>query len=288
MQDLKHLLNLAFLPGERCCPSDNKYGYHSIPVEELYAGQVTLVSPSNKVKNRTVNTNELIFMAINPMSSGFRNDENIAAYRNFLFEIDTGTIASQLEYCKKLGMPTSCAVFSGNRSVHFLVCLDEALSEKSYRLLYSWALNIGTFFDKSVKVPSKSVRVPGVIRPDTGKEQKLIYKNDKVKLVDFEKWLNNYEDLRPKPRNKTNSLTNEENPDRLSPWVKSMIKNKSIDFATRGRNVTWYSVFYDFALAGYSEDNAINVLKNFFNEEHDFKEREWLDCAKSAYKNAIK
>jgi hypothetical protein len=288
MQDLKHLIDVAFLPGERCCPSTGKYGYHSVPIEELYTGQVTLVSPHQKIKNKTVNTNELIFMAINPMKSGFRTDQNISAYRNFLFEIDTGSLHSQLEYCKKLGIPTSCAVFSGRRSLHFLVCLDEALSEKSYRLLYQWALNIGTLFDQNVKVPSKSVRIPGTIRPDTGKEQKLIYLNGKVKLSDFTEWLNNYEDLRPKLREKTKCLTNEENPDKLSPWVKSMIKNKQISFEDRGRNVTWYSVFYDFALAGYSEDKAIDVLRNFFNEEHDFKEREWLACANSAYKNVAK
>ena len=287
MSDLKKLLDLLFLPGERCCPSDNKYSTHSLPIESLLSEEVTLVSPNQEVKPRTVKTRDLTLMCFNPMGEGFRNDSNVAAHRNFLFEIDVGSTDSQLKYREALEIPISAAIFSGNRSVHFLLCLEEALDEKTYRLLYQWTLNIATLFDQNVKTPSKSVRIPGAIRPETGKEQKLIEIGDKIKLEEFITWLNNYDYLRPKEREKRKPLTNEADPDNLSPWLRKALKENDIDFS-KGRNKVWYSIFFDFAVAGYTQEQAEAFLENFYTEEHDFKRREWLGTAKSAYEHAIK
>ena len=276
-----------FLPGERCCPSDNKYATHSVPVKSLLSDEITLISPNQEVRPRKVKTKDLTLMSFNPMGEGFRNDSNVSAYRNFLFEIDVGNTDSQLKYREALGLPISAAIFSGNRSVHFLVCLEKALDEKVYRLLYQWTLNIGTLFDKNVKTPSKSVRIPGAVRPDTGKEQKLIELRSKVKLEDFITWLRKYDHLRPKEQEKRKPLTNEADPANLSPWLRRALKERDIDF-TKGRNKTWYSIFFDFAVAGYTQEQAEAFLENYYIEEHDFKRREWLGCAKSAYEHAIK
>lgn len=282
-KDFKHLLDLAFLPDERCCVSDSQYSYHSVPISELSTGQITLVSPNESVINRAIDVNDLVFLAINPMKEGFRKDQTVDKYRNFLFEIDQGTIVSQLDYCNNLGLPTSCAVFSGNKSVHFLVSLDQDIDEKAYRYFYEWALNIGTLFDQSVKTPSKSIRIPGNTRPDTKKEQKLIYIRDKVKLDNFLEWLNKYENCKPKVREEQKKcLTNGANVGRLSGWVKHGLKNgfKPI----HGRNRMWFGIFSDFCLNGFGEHEAVDILQHHFEPEHDFKESEWLTIAKSAYK----
>jgi len=286
MKDLKALLDLLFLPDERCCPSTDKFSYHSIPVKELYTGQVTLVSPNNKVPIKTVKTEELVLMAINPMKHGFRNDSNVSAFRTFLFELDVGSIQSQYLYFKNLAVPTSCSIFSGSKSVHTLTVLDQDIDEKTYRLLYLWALSILTLADPNCKNPSRSVRICGAIRPETGKEQKLMELNGKVKLDDFMAWLNKYPHLRPKEREKTNNLTNEKDYDKLSPWLRKALRENDLDFS-KGRNRMWYAAFYDFAKAGYSQDEAEAILENFFQEENDFKFKEWLTCSKSAYVHVL-
>ena len=61
-----------------------------------------------------------------------------------------------------------------------------------------------------------------------------------------------------------------------------MLKNGIV--FKNGRNQTWYAIFYDFALAGFSLDKTIDILQTRFNEESDFKEKEWLTAANSAFK----
>jgi hypothetical protein len=282
MQDLAKILNLAFLPEDTVCASNSKYGYHSVPISSVLSGEITLVSPNSGIPNRTIKTEQLTMLAINPIK-GFRLDENVYRHQNFMWELDIGSLSSQLQYVRALNLPYSASIFSGNKSIHFLTCLDQEIDLKTYRLLYLWALNIGTLFDQSCKNPSRSIRIPGNVRPDTGKKQRLVELKDKVKLDDFLNWLNKYPDLRPKEREKKNVLTDGYDFDKLSPWLKKELKN-GIDFS-QGRNARWYAIFCDFALAGYSEIEAIEILTNYFVEEHDFKEKEWLVTAESAYKN---
>ena len=281
MKDFKALLELLFLPGERCCPSPDKFAYHSIPVKELYTGKVTLVSPNNKVPNKTVETKELVLMAINPMKEGFRNDRNVSAFRTFLFELDVGSIQSQFNYFKNLGIPTSCSIFSGSKSIHTLLVLDQDIDEKTYRLLYQWSLSILTLADPNCKNPSRSARVPSVIRPETGKEQKLMELNGKVKLEDFMAWLNKYPNARPKEREERKGLTGPRNRDRFSEWASKQFRD-GIDFSS-GRNKAWFSLACDLCKSGYNEDGAIEILEQYFMEEHDFKQKEFLTSIHSAF-----
>lgn len=282
MKDLSKILDLAFLPEDTICVSNNEFAFHSVPVSSALSGKVTLVSPNQKVQNQTVGTEELTMLAINPIK-GFRCDSNVYRHQNFMWELDVGKLSSQLSYVKTLNIPWSCAVYSGNKSIHFLTCFDQEVDSKTYRLMYQWALNIGTLFDQNCKNPSRSIRIPGNIRPDTGKRQRLIEIKGKIKLEDFLDWLNKHPDCKPKVQEKKNNLTNNADFGSLSSWARYQIKN-GIDFE-KGRNKTWYALFYDFALAGYSESEAVDILENYYQEETDFKETEWLNCARSAYKN---
>lgn len=282
MKDLKRLLDLFYQPTDTICLSDSKFAYHAVPIASVLTGEVTLVSPNTKVSNKTVKTEELTLLSINPVN-GFRNDENVYRHQAFLFEIDVGNAKSQLDYVNSLGLPFSAAIWSGNKSIHFLTVLEEPVDVKTYRILVQWALNIATLCDQNCKNPSRCVRIPGVIRPDTGKEQKLIEIRSKVSISNFLEWLNRYEHLKPKERQPKKHLTNEDSYANLSGWVRFMLKNKHIDFGTRGRNLTWFAIFSDFAIAGYTLEESEAILGNYFVEEHDFKFREWSRTAQSAF-----
>lgn len=273
------LIKLLFNENETICVSKNQFSFHSIPLKDALDGPITLLSPNESVPISYCNSSELTLVAINPIN-GFRNDSNVTAFRTFLFEIDTGSIKEQIGYFKHLGIPLSAQIFSGNRSVHALVILDEDLDEKSYRYLYEWALNILTMCDHNCKNPSRSVRIPGAYRePD--KKQRLIGIGNRVSHKDFMGWLNQYPHLRPKVRQKK-VLTGAPDYEKLSKWARYMLKN-GLDFK-KGRSNTWYALAYDLALASYSEEQAIEILEQHFEPESDFKEKEWLTTIRSAFK----
>jgi hypothetical protein len=275
------LLKLLFNEGEAVCVSKNKFGFHSIPLENALSGQVTLVSPNEKVPISYCDSSELTLVAINPIK-GFRLDSNVTSFRTFLWEIDTGSIPKQLGYFEKIGIPLSCTIWSGNKSVHALTVLDQDLDEKKYREYYQWALNVLTWCDQNCKNPSRSTRIPGAYR-EPGKKQRLIDMRERVKLSTFEAWLNQYEHLRPKVREKKEIPEGGADYSLLSVWVRIMMK-KGIDFANRGRNATYYAIAYDFALAGFSIETATEELLKRFTEERDFKEKELLVTINSAFK----
>jgi hypothetical protein len=293
MKDLKALLALMFEPEDEISVSDCKGGYHSMPQATIFNDNVPLVSPKPDKPIRNVKTKDLNMLCINAVK-GWRRDKFITSHRTFLWEIDMGSLASQFEYVKAIGLPYSSATYSGGKSIHFLTVLEETVEADIWKMLNIWGLQIGTLFDKYVenstfdqncKNPSRSVRIPGVIRPDTGKEQKLIELKSRIKLDEFMGWLYKYPHLRPKYKEERKVLTGEKDYSKLSRWLRKALKENDLDFS-KGRNHRWYAVFYDFAIAGYSKEEAEDILQSYFSEEHDFNRREWEGCAKSAYDHA--
>jgi hypothetical protein len=278
------LLKLLFNQGETVCVSNNEFAFHSVPLENVLDGTVELISPNDQVPTRSVHSLDLTLVAINPIN-GFRLDSNVTAFRSYLIEMDTGSIKDQLGTIAHLKMPFSAQVFSGNKSVHTVITLDEDLpDEKTYRNVGDWLFNIMTLADKNCRNPSRSVRIPGAYR-EPNKKQRLIRLNDRISHKEFFEWLNRFEHLRPKAKEKKIIPEGYGDFSLLSPWATWMLKN-GIDFKNRGRNQTWYALAYDFALAGYTEEQTIEELSKRFEEERDFKEKEWLTTIASAFKGA--
>jgi hypothetical protein len=281
-EDGKKMLELMFRKEEYVCCSPDKFGYHSIPLENIYLDQITLVSPNSKVPVKTVDSNKITLVALNPMGWGYRKDSNCSAFRNFLIEMDTHEKHIQVEYIKRLGIPYSAMVWSGSKSVHTLISLSEDLpDEKTYRMLYKWILKLATLSDQALGNPSRSIRLAGGTRPETGNTQELIELKSRVKLDNFMAYLNKYPHLRPKEREERKDLTFQNDYDKLSSWARSQLKD-GIDFS-KGRNKTYFGLACDLAKSGYSESETIEILEQYFVEEHDFKYREFLTAIKSAH-----
>lgn len=287
----KKLLNMMFREGERICVSHNKFGYHCIPLQNAQSGEVTLIPTPESCAKRNmdwnerayehVNSSELILVALNPIE-GFREDKNCVAFRNFLVEMDVGPIKEQMEYIKKMGMPYSAAVFSGGKSIHYLISLTEDLpSEEHWRRVNEWILGILTLADENCKNPSRSIRIPGAYR-EPGKKQRLVEIKEKVSLKDLADWLNKYPNAKPKVKEKREIINGEVNFNKLKKWVINALIN-GLD-PTKGRNKQWFAIACDFALAGYTEDDTLDILSRYFQEDRDFKEREWKMAIKSGFK----
>lgn len=262
------------------CVSDTIYSSHSMPLSSVLSEQVTLVSPNVSVPIKKIPSDNLVFVAINPIL-GFRNDSAVYKFKNFMLECDVGSIDSQVKYLKQLGIPYSAIIYSGSKSAHVLITLSKPIDEKSYRVIYQWLLNIGTLFDPACRNPSRSIRIAGAIRPETGKEQELLEFKGVVENSD----LFNYLKLRPegKPQvRKKKPRSGELDIERLPNWVADRLVN-GLD-PTKGRNQTFFSISIEFALAGYSEDETISILEEYFVEDVDFKRKEWESAIRSGIK----
>jgi hypothetical protein len=273
------LFNLMFRPGETVCVSCNKYGYHSIPLENAINGPITLVPPTDNAEWMYPKPEELILTALNPIK-GFRQDLNCTAFRNFLIEMDYGPLTEQAAYIKKLGMPYSAIVFSGNKSLHFLISLDTDLpSEKVYRVFSEWILNIVTLADQNTKNPSRSIRIPGAYR-EPGKLQTLVEFNGSVKVKDLADWLRRHPGEKPKEKQQ-HIVSKTPDFNGIKPWVCKVL----IDgIRPPNRNKQWFSVAVAFALSGYSDDDTVDLLRAYFSPDRDFKEKEWEITVRSAFK----
>ena len=117
---------------------------------------------------------------LNPVKGGIK-EQDITAYRNFLIEFDpdkqSWDASNEFERSLKLNSqataiieamaPVSAAVYSGNKSIHFLIALQSPINLQSWKI-YRKALQVA-FPDAD---PNSSavigIRNPGNVRSDTG------------------------------------------------------------------------------------------------------------------------
>ena len=279
----QQLLKLMFRPGESICVSPNKYGFHSVPLESALEGTVALTSPDTKIPTQYCDTNALLLVALNPII-GFRQDVNATAFRSFLIEMDYGELDQQAAYVNNMGMPYSAVVFSGNKSLHYLISLSTDIpSEKGYRYLAEWILNIMTNADQNCKNPSRSIRIPGAYR-EIGKQQLLRELNGPISLSQLRFWLERHPNERPRERERLiTDLSDLPGKTGLKPWAAKLVRF-GLD-PRKSRNKQWFALACEFALAGYSEDDTVNILGKRFSEDRDFKEKEWKAAIRSGFKH---
>lgn len=124
------------------------------------------------------------FVCINALAER-RLDANVTKYRNFLIEIDDGnlTIQQHLERINNLNMPYSAATYSGGKSVHFVISLQDAVDETTWRSMADALIRTIPGADPATKNPSRFTRMPESIRlrPDgTEVAQRLIHLGGRI------------------------------------------------------------------------------------------------------------
>jgi len=265
-QDTKDFLNLFFNEGEQICFSSNKYAYPSEDQGNIDEDSTTLV-------------------AINPIE-GQRNDLNVTSFRTFLVECDDMSLPHQMAYIKNTGFPYSYCCYSGGKSLHFGLVLDHDIpSDHIYRHTYLWILNILEKADQNTKNPSRSIRFPGAIRPESGKEQKLIHMGERTSLKDLSSWLNKHPHKTPKPFVKKNRNTGEPNVQGVQMWAKTALK-EGVHNTDKGRNQTWMAIGCEMALNGFGLDDTVGYLEGYFEEQSDFRRSEWIVAITSGWNYA--
>jgi hypothetical protein len=163
---------------------------------DLYSGSV--------VRKKDVSSGQ--FFCLNACEGG-RKKCDIKKFRNFLIEIDEipGTKEPMphkeqvLLIHQKYKVPYSTVVNSGNKSIHFIISLEEPLDNvEEYQFIAAWIKNIVVEADESVLIPEKLSRFFGGINTKTQKEQKgYISKKGRVSNARFLEWLGSYPEYKP-------------------------------------------------------------------------------------------
>lgn len=131
------------------------------------------------------------FFVINPLKYT-RKDSNVLEYRNILIEFDSLSIEKQLAILTESKVPYSTLTYSGGKSLHAIIALHESLPSKEAYVALAKAVyaKLGgePIVDTKTSNPSRFSRVPGALRADNGKEQKLLAIRGRVHLDKLLEW----------------------------------------------------------------------------------------------------
>lgn len=113
-----------------------------------------------------------------------RADANVVCHRNFLIELDDVPLERQISYVTEK-VPVSSIVYSGGKSYHFIISLERPVEPKLYREYARRLHKLLPRADKACKNASRLSRLPNVIRPETGKLQRLYMLGQRVPNKEF-------------------------------------------------------------------------------------------------------
>lgn len=179
MTEQQSFLNLLFEPGEVTCFTDHATGYKVKPrpdSSDIYFS-INALHPS-----RDLNPSRHWHSPFDPR----RSDANVVSFRNFLLEIDSMPLNDQVRYVTDL-IPVSSVVYSGSKSNHFVVSLEDPLQNAAeYRQLAQRLHRLVKKADPATKNPSRLSRLPGPVRRETGKKQELLYLGTRISFSELD------------------------------------------------------------------------------------------------------
>lgn len=172
--------------GEGVCWSTTCYGTAVYPVDSWYDFQGATYFAINPLYIKLDKAPDKVHHS--PLL-GRRADVNVSCYRNILVEFDNLPLTEQLPYVRQTNMPYSTRVFSGSKSMHFIISLETPFATKAeyqetVRALHAKLLHS----DITVQNPSRLSRSPDAIR-DNGNVQALCEVNGRVPTSLFLDWL---------------------------------------------------------------------------------------------------
>lgn len=154
MSNTNKFLNLLFNPNDYVWVV-NRYKSHKNALS---------IHEALRVTNNMYPTEDGWTIGLNPATShGIKHGkDNVSDYRNFLFEMDNLSIQKQRRMIEYFNIPYSSIVFSGNKSLHLVISLNEPIdSLDEYKRVHQifWEVTY-KMFDPQTNSPSTFTRIP--------------------------------------------------------------------------------------------------------------------------------
>lgn len=141
------------------------------------------------------------YVSINPFKEGTtRAARNVNKYRNFIIEFEDDEkgipLDKQRDVVDKLKMPFTSQVYSGGKSMHFVISLETPLKtreewEEASQWLYS--ILVPYKVDPACKDVGRFTRVGGGVRVSKDKVQTIVELNNRVNNDTFYNWLSKFD-----------------------------------------------------------------------------------------------
>lgn len=250
-----------------------------------------LIKPVSEMKNyQFLNAFERV--GLNPMVIE-ATDKNVTSFRNIMVESDTLTPAEALYHIKQSKLPFSYIVFSGNKSLHFYICLERDIgSLEMYNYICRWVLRAlggdSDLVDKKTISPSRKARLSFGTNNKTGVIQKGRKIRDKIPNGELQSWLLANSDSKPIEYDRSFvKRSTEPNPLLLKQWVIHCLDGGIFQGK---RNAFFYEAAINLAECGFDEYQAIEYLKSRSKNiiEGDFSEREMEQSVSSAFRRLLR
>lgn len=274
--DTKIVIETLFNPGESIYATPDKFAS-----SKNADGSWKTYRPS--IGQEDIDEVNTRFLSINPLKGDTRNDKLVTAFRSFLIEMDDISVKEQLSIMEERKIPYSLCVFSGNKSLHFVLTLSEDLPNlKIYKFYAEWLLKTIPEADQNTKNPSRGMRFPGVVRPDTEKKQVLVKHKGRVSLEHFIQYLSQFPDQMPVKKQAplddfrpTNDIA------AMAKWVKRGLL-EGFDFS-KGRNQTWFAIGWEYGKCNVDLETTYKSLESRYIEEDTFPRNEWELAVKKGH-----
>lgn len=225
------------------------------------------------------------FISINPIHHT-RKDSNVTSFRNFLIEMDEGALTKdeQMDLARSINLPFSTAVWSGGKSVHFIISLVEPIDEPTWRKWAEALIKAVPGADPSTKNPSRFTRLPGAFRRDRQTTQNLLYSGGRVPNEDVEKFCKPHiiADV-PNFRNLYNKMVGVSGIEAAHPMTRAFIAGTHP--CKIGRNNALFRSAADLRDVGLSIEDAGDLLHGPALEL-GLSEKEVVQTIRSAYSRA--
>jgi len=266
---------LIFNEGEFTCFGRNKYATHVYDAHTLqfFNMQYFVINPLHP----TIDVE-------GKSATGRRADANVMAYRNILVEMDKVPLNKQHELIKTLGMPYSTRLFSGGKSEHFIISLQESLNSKPEYVelaqrIYT-ALGGEDVIDDGNSNPSRFSRFPNATNEKTGNLQKLLEVKHRVPNLAVENWLQSLGVYKLPKKEYSPSIQPHKGwvglPNKFTRYF-AMFGPPSV-----GRHKTLLTAACDYARCNYPIERAISDFRQA-SLESGITEKEFLRHIKNAY-----
>lgn len=184
--ELKDYMKCLFDEGELICASSSPKGIYVFLQDYLQPEDAFIcINPLDNKDNNPTEDWHKEYLAR-------RADHNVTKFRNILVEMDKVPLERQEQHMAEIGLPYSTCTFSGNKSFHWIISLQEPLrSRPEYNRLVSRVYKaVGQdLIDPTCRNPSRFTRVPGHLREDTKQIQKLFSVQGRVSNEVLESWL---------------------------------------------------------------------------------------------------
>lgn len=199
------------------------------------------------------------FISINALTDR-RLDSNVTKHRTFLVEMDEGTHEDQIRAVKGVNMPYSTVVDSGGKSLHFCIVLTEPIDPITWRSWSKALVHLVPGADRSTTNPSRFTRLPGIVRPNTGRLQQLLYVGNRINTDTFRQFIEPHIHKAPTDYRAMHARTiRSRSLMSAHPLTKAFLKGEHP--CHQGRNNALYKCAMDLKNLGWNPDEIENLLK---------------------------